>query len=116
MTDFVKPHDLFVVAERMMSGLQANEGSVMPFYRTKEEAQKAAEDVIEDLNDGRDDPEMGYEPDSWVGVSLHEIDWIGDHIEEVSLPHTGWGETTDVDVREWMESNKEWFSKYRIRI
>ena len=116
MTHYVDLDDLFVVAENtFFSGLQANDGSTLGLYATREEAQKAAEDTIDDLNDGRDDPEMGYEPDSWKGVSLHEIEWIGDHIEEVMIPHKGWKAYTTLPISKWMEDNHEWFSKYRIR-
>ena len=73
----------YVVAENQMGGLCAcvSDGGYLQTYKTLEEAQEAAEEVIDDLG-GED---AGYDKDSWCGALIRDTT-IGDNIDAVIFP------------------------------
>jgi len=75
---------LFVVAEKQMGGWTATDAidGVMYCQVEREPAQMMAQDLCADLNMHTEYP---YDPESWAGKSLSEIEWIGDHIETIAL-------------------------------
>lgn len=76
--------ELFVVAENQMGGWTATDAidGVMYCQVEREPAQRMAQDTCADLNMHTEHP---YDPESWAGKSLAEIEWIGDHIETIAL-------------------------------
>ena len=72
--------ELYVVAENQMGGLCAcvSDGGLLYTYKTLDEAQAAAEEVIDDLGG----EEAGYDGDSWIGALISDTT-IGDNIEAI---------------------------------
>jgi hypothetical protein len=82
---------LWVVAENQLGGWCACDsiGGDLITYATYEEAQKAAEAVIEDLNEWSVEIELegevNYDEDSWGAKRLSEVT-IGDNQERIVTP------------------------------
>lgn len=77
--------ELYVVAENQMCGLCAcvSDGGYLQTYKTLDEAQAAAEEVIECLNDSLED-DWHYDDESWCGALITDTT-IGDNIEAILL-------------------------------
>jgi hypothetical protein len=75
---------LFVVAEHQSGGWTATDASngVVYCQVERERTQMMAQDICSDLNSHTEHP---YDPETWAGKSLSEIEWIGDHIEAIAL-------------------------------
>jgi len=78
------PENLWVVAENQFFGYEACDslGGHLQTYETQEEAERVANDLIEDLNNlGLE----GYDSESWAGALLFFTD-IADNQEVIIFP------------------------------
>ena len=95
---------LFVVAEHQWGGWTATDAldGVMYCQVERERAHMMAQDCCSDLNNFTEHP---YDPETWAGKSLSEIERIGDHIEAIAMFCEEPEEAIPID---------EWLSKLEI--
>ena len=80
---------LYVVAENQAGGWEACDvidGTLITFT-TQAEAQESAENTINELNEMNDSDMISYGPDSWAGVKITDVDFMGDNVESIEYPN-----------------------------
>ena len=78
------PDNLWVVAENQLFGYEACDslGGHLQTYETQEEAERVANDLIEELNNHTNG---AYDSESWAGALLSGVD-IADNQEVIIFP------------------------------